>query len=81
MILNNSGHKSRPVRIRKFSTPKEKRVFWLERTKDGWSIGTNIYQYVHLLAAKCYRNGWEIVKGTTDNTYYSRFHSPRLRSV
>jgi hypothetical protein len=23
-----------------------------------------------LLAAKCYRNGWEIVKGTTGNTYY-----------
>jgi hypothetical protein len=23
-----------------------------------------------LLAARCYRNGWEIVKGTTGNTYY-----------
>jgi hypothetical protein len=23
-----------------------------------------------LLAARCYRNGWEIMRGTTGNTYY-----------
>lgn len=71
MILNNSGQKSRAKPVRKFKTPpKERREFWLDRSQDGWTIGTNIYQYVHLLAAKCYRNGWEIVKGTTGNTYY-----------
>jgi hypothetical protein len=66
----NSKRKNKH-RIPYFKTPKEKWEFWLERRpNDTWVIGTNIFQYVKLLAARCQRFGWEIVKGTTRNTYY-----------
>src|SRR5262245_20834736 len=72
MIINNFGQKSRRKPIKRFQTAKEQRVFWMERRQDDtWAIGTNIYQYVHLLAARCHRFGWEIVKGSgKDNVYY-----------